>query len=274
MKILLTGANGFIGKHVINILENNNIEYIATDYHFDKCDEKHIECDLFSEQIDFYEFFHQPDIVLHLAWRDGFVHNSDKHMEDLSKHYIFLKKLIISGVNQVAVLGTMHEIGYYEGEVDENTPCNPLSKYGIAKNALRKSIELLCLENKVVYQWIRAFYIYSNDTTSNSIFSKIIKSNQENKTTFPFTTGKNKYDFITVEELSNQIVSVIQQSTIKGIINCCSGKPISLSEKVEEFIKENELQIQLEYGMYPERAYDSPLIYGNNIKIKKILEGD
>lgn len=68
-----------------------------------------------------------------------------------------------------------------------------------------------------------------------------------------------------------QIAAVVEQENISGIINCCSGQPISLAERVESFIKENGLNIQLDYGAFPDRPYDSPCVYGDNSKIKSIL---
>lgn len=272
-KIIVTGANGYIGRHVVKELIKQNIDFLAVDISTDTLPDNinKMNCDIFNEK-NLFDKFGKPDILLHLAWRDGFVHNSKKHFEDLSSHFNFLTSMIDNGIKQVCILGTMHEVGYFEGKIDENTPTNPLSQYGIAKNALRKSIELYCNGKDTVYQWIRAFYIYSNDEKGNSIFSKLVQSHLNAKKDFPFTSGKNKYDFISVEELSKQIVAVINQNKINGIINCCSGKPISLGEKVEQFIKENELNIKLNYNVYPDRKYDSPIIYGDNSKISKIME--
>lgn len=61
-------------------------------------------------------------------------------MGDLSAHYSFMTAMIDGGLKQLAVMGTMHEIGYWEGAIDENTPCNPISMYGIAKDALRRAM--------------------------------------------------------------------------------------------------------------------------------------
>lgn len=45
-------------------------------------------------------------------------------------------------------MGTMHEVGYWEGAIDEHTPCNPQSQYGIAKNAMRQSLMLTAKDSR------------------------------------------------------------------------------------------------------------------------------
>jgi len=273
-KILVTGAGGYIGRHVVKKLLENNVQVIATDLYVDEIDKKAqiIKADIFSETENLFEYFGNPDICVHMAWRNGFVHNSDTHIGDLSGHFNFLRKMVNSGLKQLAVMGTMHEVGYYEGAIEENTPCNPISMYGIAKDALRRSTQLLVNGKDIVFQWLRGFYIYGDDKKNNSIFAKLLLAAEEGKTEFPFTTGKNLYDFIHVEELASQITACAVQSDVTGIINCCTGKPISLAEKVEGFIKEHGLNIRLVYGAYPDRQYDSPGIWGNNEKIEKIVK--
>ena len=172
----------------------------------------------------------------------------------------------------MVVMGSMHEVGYWEGAIDEYTPTNPKSLYGIAKNSLRQiCLELVNGKKDVCMQWIRGFYILGDDLKNNSIFSKIMKADMEGKKTFPFTSGKNKYDFIKVNDLARQIVAVTEQTEIEGVINCCTGKPHSLAEEVENFIHEHNLKIKLEYGAYPDRPYDSPGIWGDPEKINRIL---
>lgn len=62
------------------------------------------------------------------------------------------------------------------------------------------------------------------------------------------------------------------QNKINGVINVCKGEPISLAECVEKFIKDQNLDIKLEYGAFPDRPYDSPCEYGDPRKINAILE--
>lgn len=272
-KILVTGAGGYIGRHVVKNLCDNGMNVIAADIKTEGIDKRAniISENIFGGSEKIFEELGSPDVCIHMAWRDGFLHNSPSHMGDLSAHYMFILNMINGGLKQLAVMGTMHEAGYYEGEIDENTPCNPISMYGIAKDALRRSTFLLAEQKGICLQWLRAFYIYGDDKYNNSVFSKLTAAAEEGKKTFPFTSGKNKYDFISVEELAEQIAMASIQTEVNGIINCCTGKAVSLGEKVESFIREHGFDIELEYGTFPERPYDSPAEWGNTEKIKKIM---
>lgn len=273
MKVLVTGANGYIGRHVVKSLLDLGCQVVATDLKVDDVDSRAeiLESNLFENPNGAFERLGAPDVCIHLAWRDGFIHNSPNHIGDLSSHYRLLTTMINEGLQHLVVMGSMHEVGYWEGAIDENTPCNPLSQYAIAKNALRQAMTLYCKDRDCILQWTRGFYILGDDVKNHSIFAKILQAAEEGKTIFPFTTGKSKYDFMTVDELATQIAKVAMQDKVVGVINCCSGKPVSLAEKVEEFINSHHLNIRLEYGAYPDRPYDSPCIYGDNTKILEVL---
>lgn len=253
---------------------DNGVEVIACDLHTDDVDSRaeHKNLNLFSlPSGNVFEYLGCPDVCLHMAWRNGFVHNAPTQIGDLSAHYDFLTAMIDGGLKQLAVMGTMHEVGYWEGAIDENTPCNPISMYGIAKDALRRSMIQYTQQKGCILQWLRCYYILGDDKKNNSIFCKLLNAAEEGKKTFPFTTGKNKYDFINVDELAHLISAVVMQNKINGIINCCKGEPVSLAERVEKFIDEHNLDIKLDYGAFPDRPYDSPCEYGDATKINQIL---
>lgn len=154
MKILVTGANGYIGLHIVKTLLDKGIQVIACDLNTDEVDKRaeRKNIDLFTlPDTNIYTLLGTPDVCLHLAWRNGFVHNASTHLGDLSAHYRFLTRIIDDGLPQLAVMGTMHEIGYWEGAIDENTPCNPLSMYGIAKDALRRCMMQYAQQKAVFY---------------------------------------------------------------------------------------------------------------------------
>jgi len=273
MKIVVTGANGYLGTGMVKRLCDDGHEVIAVCHHdSEEIDKraKTVKYDIFSVEDPFCEFG-SPDVLLHLAWRNGFVHNDTSHVMDLPKHYDFLEKMAASGVKKIAVLGSMHEVGFFEGSIREDTPTNPESLYGIAKDALRNMTKLICKNHNVIFQWLRGFYIVGNTEHGCSIFSKITAAEKEGKKLFPFTSGQNQWDFIDYNEFSQQVSAVIEQNEVVGIINICHGRPEKLADRVERFIRENNYNIKLDYGKFPDRPYDSKAVWGDDTKIKIIM---
>lgn len=273
MKILVTGANGYLGVGIVKAILDSGNDVVAVDFKVNHVDSRatKMECDLFEVENPF-RFCGEPEILLHLAWKDGFVHYSDAHINDLPKHYEFIKKMAESGCRHIAVMGSMHEIGFFEGSINENTPCHPTTPYGIGKNALRDLTEMVCKKSNIVFQWLRGYYIVGNSKYGSSIFSKITVAAEEGKKEFPFTLGQNQYDFIDYPDFCAQVAATVSQNQEQGIINICSGRPEKLADRVERFIKENNYDIKLQYGAFQDRPYDSKAIWGDSTKIEKIME--
>lgn len=276
-KILVTGANGYIGHHVAEELsQNKDIQVIAIDFNKNNIPEnvKYLNIDILNEATskDLYQDLDCPDKVVHLAWQDGFNHYAQSHVNNLINHFYFLKNMIDSGVKSLTVMGTAHEIGYHEGRITAETPCNPLSYYGIAKNTLRQLLFAYAKDKDVKIKWLRAYYITGDDKHNHSVFTKLLEADEKGQVEFPFVKGTNQFDFIDINDLAKMIAKASTQDEITGIINVCSGEPVSLKDKAEEFIKEHHLKIKLKCGVFPSRKYDSPVVYGDATLINKIME--
>ena len=265
MRIIVTGADGYLGSGIVQKLLEYDCEVYgfglssapevsSARFHYAKEDVFAIDSETISACA--------PDVVIHLAWRNGFKHGDSSHIEDLFGHYCFVKKCVDAGVPKLAVMGSMHEVGYHEGAVSEDTPCVPTTPYAIAKNALRQLAINACSGSKTTLLWMRGFYIVSADTRGGSIFSKIISAEERGDATFPFTSGANMYDFLDYPEFCKKVAQLVLNERAVGIINVCSGKPETLASRVERFIKDGNLKIKLQYGAYPDRPYDSPGIWG------------
>lgn len=273
-KVLVTGACGYIGRHVVRSLVNKGVPVVAVDIR--KCTEMP-DCDFYVGDIlhdtGFVSALPNCDTCIHLAWQDGFNHKASSHLANLNYHLNFLMQLADKGFRKLAVMGSMHEVGYWEGAISANTPCNPLSYYGIAKNALRQALIVALKDKDIKFQWLRAYYIYGDDKSNHSVFTKLLEAAATGKKEFPFTSGRNEYDFIDVKRLADMIAATILQDDIVGVINCCTGTPKPLGEVIEAFIKDNNLDIKLRYGAYPDRPYDSPGVWGDDSLIKQIMKG-
>lgn len=62
----------------------------------------------------------------------------------------------------------------------------------------------------------------------------------------------------------------MEQDDIDGIINICAGRPEKLADRAEQFIRENNFNITLNYGAFPDRPYDSKAIWGDDWKVRMI----
>ncbi|WZH37208.1 MAG: NAD-dependent epimerase/dehydratase family protein [Microbacterium enclense] len=276
--VVITGAGGYVGRHVTRAVVELGYEAVAIVRHRREGDldpaARVIEADVLDPSFAVSDVVpvDRIEAVIHLAWQDGFVHNAPSHLERLSDHYRFLTGLVEAGVTRIAALGSMHEIGYWEGAVTAETPTNPVTLYGIAKDALRRSATLT-IGDRAQFVWLRAYYILGDDRRNRSIFAKLLEAADRGDTSFPFTTGRTLYDFIDVAELGRQIAVAATADGVTGIVNVASGEPESLASRVERFIAENGLHVALQYGAFPDRPYDSPGIWGEATTITALMAG-
>ncbi len=273
--MIVTGAAGYIGRHVVTALLDRGHRVVAVvrpgrGAEIDPRAQIH-EADVLDPAFDVADLVDETTrAFVHLAWQDGFTHNAPSHMLMLSAHYRLLTRVAELGVPRLSVLGTMHEVGYWEGAIDAETPTNPRSLYGVAKDALRSAL-FLALPESVELAWLRCYYIYGDDRRNNSIFTRLLEAVERGDSTLPFTSGRNRYDFIDVRELADQIAVASTAPGVTGILNCSSGEPVSLADQVERFIADQGLPISLEYGAFPDRPYDSPAVWGDASRIRELM---
>ncbi|WP_172136138.1 NAD(P)-dependent oxidoreductase [Adlercreutzia sp. ZJ473] len=268
--VLVTGANGYIGRHVVDELIRADYRVIAVDRSKEDLDPKasFFARDVFGEIDDLLEV---SDVLIHLAWRNGFNHSHFSHIEDLPLHVDLLRRAVDRNVKKIAVMGSMHEIGYWEGKVDSATPCNPMSFYGVSKNALRELAEIICQNSQTRLFWLRGYYLVGDNSRAQSIFAKIDQAAKRGDCSFPLNSGKNKYDFLSITEAARQIVAIVGQEKYTGIINVCSGTSVALGEYVSDYIESKGYELDIDFDAFPDRPYDSPEIFGDSTVIDSIM---
>lgn len=257
-KFIVTGASGYIGGYVANFLDEMGHEVIAPirkeSSHELKSGVRIIRGDLWEIALNVWEEIAPKATLVHLAWQDGFTHSADSHLGQLSNHYNFVRKLISAGITRFVGLGSMHELGPVSGLVSEDCAAVPVNQYGIAKNALRNSLRNLCEQWDVAYLWLRCFYILGDDHKNKSVFSKMLELEAEGAEFIPLTSGEARFDFIEVSDLAAMIAQAAQRPQVTGVLNLGSGQVVSLRERIECFKRENNIELELRFGAFPERA--------------------
>jgi nucleoside-diphosphate-sugar epimerase len=281
MKILVTGATGFIGNHLIReLLKNSSNQVVATSRSANKAKRfdwfpkvKHIEYD-FNNNIDkdLHSFFDKPDQLIHLAW-DGLSNYKDLvHIEKiLFDHYRFVKSMVVGGLKDVVITGTCFEYGMITGCLSEDLDTKPSNPYAVAKDTLRKFIIELQKKNSFTYKWIRLFYVYGEGQSRTSLMFLLDKAIQNKDKEFNMSGGEQLRDFMTIDEMVKNIDLIASQNIyINQPINCCSGKSISIKNLVESHLEEKKFNIKLNLGFYPYPDYEPMEFWGSNLILNKI----
>ena len=278
MKILVTGATGFVGNYVVNELLKYDHYIIATsksDPIYEKNNwsgkVEYLRCDL-NSKIDFFTYFQKPDAVIHLAWEGLPNYKELFHIEkNLPNNFYFLNNLIKSGLKNLTVTGTCLEYGLIDGCLTESICTKPQIPYSIAKDTLRKYLEQLEKEYEFKLKWLRLFYTYGIGQNENSIFSQLDRAINNNEKVFNMSGGEQLRDYLPMEKVAEIIVKTSIQNETTGIINCCSGKPVSIRKIVEDYLVQNNLSINLNLGYYPYNDYEPLSFWGSIEKLNKLI---
>ena len=281
MKILVTGATGFLGNHIINSLLSQGHIVIATSTNSSKASQYSWINDVLFKEYSFtskietrnlFDFFDKPDLLIHLAWQGLPNYKKLFHIEEnLFSNFLFLKNLIHNGLKNLAVTGTCLEYGLQSGCLNENAVSMPTNPYALAKDTLRKLIET---ENDVYdfsFKWIRLFYMYGQGQHSTSLIPQLEKAISNNETEFLMSGGEQLRDYLPAEVVAKNIVTIAIQKEVTGIINCCSGEPVSVKKFVEKYIEGRDTNIKLSFGHYPYPDYEPMEFWGDVTKLNKIL---
>lgn len=278
MKIAVTGASGFIGRHVLAELRLHPVEVIAAardPHHFaDISVGTHVVAlNIATSGKDSFEKMGKPDVLIHLAW-DGLPnYKSMHHFEiELPKQYQFLKNMIEAGLPSLLVTGTCFEYGMCCGPLSEGMPVNPTNPYGYAKDALHKHLEFLKTVRPFALTWARLFYLYGEGQSAGSLYSQLREAALRGDRVFNMSGGEQLRDYLPVTEVARKIVRLAIAGESFGTINICSGKPISVRRLVEAWLNDHNWKIELNLGHYPYPDYEPMAFWGNASRLRSICE--
>jgi nucleoside-diphosphate-sugar epimerase len=240
MKIVITGANGFIGSNLIKCLlqkeheifaisrKNYNIKYLNVI--FKQIENENIE--ILSR--DIVQF--NPDVVIHCAWDGG---NSFSNVNDTVQfnNIIWSYKLleIITKLKNphFICIGSASEYGDTKNvNIDENYSENPINLYGISKFSFKVLSEHFCKINNIPWSWIRPFYTYGPNDVSTRLIPKIINK-CFSQLDIELNSCESVVDYLYIEDFVKGIESIINLR-LEGIYNICSGNKYKIKDVIQQ----------------------------------------
>jgi nucleoside-diphosphate-sugar epimerase len=277
IKVAVTGATGFIGRHVLEYLNGLPIEVVAITRSKDKnlprlVNGLWVEFDIQNPAENMFSLIGEVDVLIHLAWQGLPNYKSLHHFElELPNQYNFLSTLIEEGLKSVVVVGTCFEYGMQNGPLSEKLDAIPANSYGFAKDCLRKQLEFLKVKHNFKLTWVRLFYLYGDGQSDSSIYQQLKKSIQNSESKFNMSGGEQLRDYLPVKKAAQYLVDLGLLQKDIGAVNVCSGEPISVRNLVNKWIDENNWDIELNLGFYPYPNYEPMHFWGDSSYLESLV---
>ena len=226
-RILITGANGFIGSNIIYELlanstpvtalvrEKSNIDYLKKI----KC-YNIIQTDNYLDPIVIRKLsMSKPEYIVHCAWSN----NQLKDTKNLIKILELAKNINCKGF---ITIGSYIEYGQLEKNLSEDTICIPKNSYGRSKHAFYMLTKEICASLDIKHIHLRLGIPYSNKKDSDFYFNDVIKKIYKDE----LVLLKNIYDvqdYIHTSDIARGIVSLINNDA-EGDFNLSFGQGVEI----------------------------------------------
>lgn len=255
MRVLVTGATGFIGLSVLNQLVNDDHQILALSRRtIDNIGSKQLEwliADL-SDPSTYYETVVSfvPEVVIHLAWQDIPDFSFDKSCQNLNQSLYLLYTVIKAGAcKKIFVAGSCFELNQLKGECLETQAGTPKDDFTWAKHSVRLWLETNCAKYNITLGWFRIFYVYGPGQRLESLIPTILNCLKDGVPP-ALRAPKNANDFVFVDDVAALFLSAIEREFPSGIYNLGSGiatPVIDVCRIAEQIIKKSDTLIcQLE----------------------------
>jgi dTDP-6-deoxy-L-talose 4-dehydrogenase (NAD+) len=280
MKLAISGASGFIGRHVLTELRRRGLgatlacrptvpltpalEGFAL-----------ARMDLLEPPADAWERLGCPDTLLHLAWGGLPNYRSERHLRvELPAQRRFLRGLVDAGLKYLVVTGTCFEYGMQSNALSEDLPVRPENCYGQAKDALRRSLQAWQVETdppRFGLTWARLFYTWGEGQAPNSLWMQLRTAVERGVSRFDMSGGEQLRDYLPVARLAEHLVTLTLAPQPYDVVNLCSGTPVSVRSLVEGWCREQGWPIALNLGHYPYPDHEPMRFWGDAAKLQRCL---
>ncbi|OIP68720.1 MAG: epimerase [Oscillatoriales cyanobacterium CG2_30_40_61] len=269
-KVLVTGANGFIGRHTLQPLVDQGFEVHAVTSKPINSHTVSVNCTwhivnlLDLEQIKELVLTVKATHLLHFAWYNipGKCLTSEENFLWVQASLDLLRHFREQGGERVVMAGSALEYDWNYGYCSEVlTPRNPHTAYGVCKNALQEMLKAYAEITKLSSAWGRVFNVYGPYDHPKRLVSSVILSLLKDEPAL-CSHGNQLRDYLYVEDVANAFVKLLK-SNVVGEINIASGKPVAVKEIVLKIAEKLGKPDLLKLGAILASVDEPPLFAAN-----------
>jgi dTDP-6-deoxy-L-talose 4-dehydrogenase (NAD+) len=279
LTVLVTGATGFVGRHLVSALlaRGCKVRAVARNVEVAQCMQwfdavEFVAADIHAVDLDIATLTEGVDALAHLAWPGLPNYQGLFHFEhNLFADYAFIKRAVEAGISQILVTGTCFEYGLQSGPLSEDTTPQPANPYGLAKNTLRLFLEALQRERPFILQWARLFYLHGEGQNPNSLLASLDRAVDAGDQVFNMSAGDQLRDYLAIDVAAGYLATLLQRRDFSGVVNCCSGRPISVRALVEQRLRERASSIALNLGHYGYSAHEPLAFWGMAERLQQLV---
>lgn len=274
MRILVTGASGFVGRQVAGALAERGATVIAVSRRPPAAN-GHVgwlEADLLNERAaDTVVAAARPDVVVHLAWivEHGVFWTSPLNLAWVAASLRLARAAADNQVGRFVAIGTCYEYAWpAAADCEEDaTPIAPSTLYGVSKDATRRILSAYLKDCGVSFAWARLFFLYGPGEGPNRLVPSICRSLAAGEPA-ACSRGLAVRDFMDVRDAGSAIAGVALAG-VTGDINIAASEPASVADVALALGRLAGRSDLIRLGALPDRPGEPPRITATGARLRE-----